>query len=54
VRRIVILGRGGAGKSVLAQDLSRRIGVPAAELIVRTQAMVRRFLRNGRLTCRYR
>ena len=28
----MILGRGGAGKSTLAQDLSRRIGVPAAEL----------------------
>jgi adenylate kinase family enzyme len=28
----VILGRGGAGKSTLAQDLSRRIGIPAAEL----------------------
>jgi hypothetical protein len=32
VRRVVILGRGGAGRSTLAQDLSRRIGVPAAEL----------------------
>ena len=28
----MILGRGEAGKSALAQDLSRRIGVPAAEL----------------------
>ena len=29
---VVILGRGGAGKSTLAQDLSRRIGLPVAEL----------------------
>ena len=28
----MILGRGGAGKSALAQDLSRRIGLPVAEL----------------------
>jgi hypothetical protein len=32
VRRVVILGRGGAGKSTLGQDLSRRIGLPVAEL----------------------
>jgi adenylate kinase family enzyme len=32
VRRVVILGRGGAGKSTLARDLSRRTSLPAIEL----------------------
>lgn len=32
MRRIVVLGRGGSGKSVLAQDLSRRLGLPVVEL----------------------
>jgi adenylate kinase family enzyme len=32
VKRVVILGRGGAGKSTLARDLSRRTGLPVAEL----------------------
>jgi adenylate kinase family enzyme len=32
MRRVVILGRGGAGKSVLARELSSRTGIPAVEL----------------------
>lgn len=32
VRRVVILGRGGAGKSVLARQLSELTGLPAIEL----------------------
>lgn len=32
VRRVVILGRGGAGKSVLARDISDVTGIPAVEL----------------------
>ncbi|HWG11945.1 MAG TPA: hypothetical protein VG268_01600 [Streptosporangiaceae bacterium] len=32
MRRVVILGRGGAGKSTLARDLSGRTGLPVAEL----------------------
>jgi adenylate kinase family enzyme len=32
VRRVVILGRGGAGKSVLARQLSSLTGIPAIEL----------------------
>jgi len=32
VRRVVILGRGGAGKSVLASQLSSLTGIPAIEL----------------------
>jgi hypothetical protein len=32
MRRVVILGRGGAGKSVLARQLSERTGIPAIEL----------------------
>jgi len=32
MRRIVILGRGGAGKSVLARQLSAVTGIPATEL----------------------
>jgi hypothetical protein len=31
-RRVVILGRGGAGKSALGHDLSRATGLPVAEL----------------------
>ena len=41
----MILGRGGAGQSTLAPDLSRRIGVPAAEL----DALFRRPGPNGPL-----
>jgi adenylate kinase family enzyme len=32
MRRVVILGRGGAGKSVLARQLSELTGIPAIEL----------------------
>ncbi|MBV9795324.1 MAG: adenylate kinase [Actinobacteria bacterium] len=32
MRRVVILGRGGAGKSTLARELSRRTGLPVIEL----------------------
>jgi len=32
MRRVVILGRGGAGKSVLARQLSELTGIPAVEL----------------------
>ena len=32
MKRVVILGRGGAGKSVLAQKLSRRLDIPVTEL----------------------
>ena len=32
VRRVVILGRGGAGKSALAHELSSLTGIPAVEL----------------------
>jgi adenylate kinase family enzyme len=32
MRRVVILGRGGAGKSVLARQLSQLTGIPAVEL----------------------
>jgi adenylate kinase family enzyme len=32
VRRVVILGRGGAGKSVLARQLARLTGLPSTEL----------------------
>ena len=32
MRRVVILGRGAAGKSTLAQMLSRNLGVPVTEL----------------------
>jgi adenylate kinase family enzyme len=32
VNRVVILGRGGAGKSVLAQQLSRQLDIPVTEL----------------------
>jgi len=32
MRRVVILGRGGAGKSVLARELSARTGIPATAL----------------------
>jgi adenylate kinase family enzyme len=32
VRRVVILGRGGAGKSTLARQLSDATGIPAVEL----------------------
>ena len=32
MRRVVILGRGGAGKSVLARRLSELTGIPAIEL----------------------
>ena len=32
MRRVVILGRGGAGKSVLARRLSRALDLPATEL----------------------
>jgi shikimate kinase len=32
MRRVVILGRGGAGKSVLARQLSELTGLPAIEL----------------------
>jgi adenylate kinase family enzyme len=30
--RVVIIGNGGSGKSTPAQDLARRIGVPAIDL----------------------
>jgi adenylate kinase family enzyme len=32
VKRVVILGRGGAGKSTLAQSLSHQLGLPVIEL----------------------
>src|ERR1035437_8904237 len=32
VRRVVILGRGGAGKSALSRQLSEATGIPAVEL----------------------
>lgn len=32
MRRVVILGRGGAGKTVLARELSSLTGIPATEL----------------------
>jgi hypothetical protein len=32
MRRVVILGRGGAGKSTLAREISGRTGLPVAEL----------------------
>ncbi len=32
MKRVVILGRGGAGKSILAQKLSRHLDIPVAEL----------------------
>jgi len=32
MRRVVILGRGGAGKSALARELSARTGIPATAL----------------------
>ena len=32
MRRVVILGRGGAGKSTLAQTLSRKLDLPVTEL----------------------
>ena len=32
VRRVVILGRGGAGKSALAREISGRTGLPGAEI----------------------
>jgi adenylate kinase family enzyme len=41
VRRIAIVGTGGAGKTTLARELGRRLGVPVVHL---TRTDVERFL----------